>query len=53
VFLLVPIVFPIAEKDSFRDLVHSITQKNRIQRPRTVKDALVWMQEICARNGVS
>jgi serine/threonine-protein kinase len=52
-FVLAPIDLPIAEKESFRDLVHSMTQKNRVHRPRSVRDALVWMQEICARNGVS
>ena len=52
-FVLAPIELPISEKESFRDLVHSMTQKTRVHRPRTVKDALVWMREICARNGVS
>jgi serine/threonine protein kinase len=52
-FVLGPINLPIVERESFRDLVHSLTQKNRVHRPRTVADALVWMREICARNGVT
>ena len=52
-FVLAPIDLAIAEKESFRDLVSSMTQKNRVHRPRSIKDALVWMREICTRNGVS
>ncbi len=51
--VLSPIDLPIAEKASFRDLVRSMTQKSRVHRPRTVKDALVWLREICLREGVS
>jgi serine/threonine-protein kinase len=52
-FVLAPILLPIAEKESFRDLVLTMTQKSRVHRPRTVAQALVWMKEICAKNGVS
>jgi serine/threonine-protein kinase len=36
----------------FRDLVDAMTQKRRDLRPATVQEALVWMQEICAREQV-
>jgi serine/threonine-protein kinase len=52
-FVLSPVDLAITDKESFRDLIQSMTQKTRVHRPRTIKEALVWMREICARNGVS
>lgn len=52
-WVLSPIDLPIAEKASFRDLVQAMTQKNRVHRPRTVRDTLAWLREICLREGVS
>jgi eukaryotic-like serine/threonine-protein kinase len=39
------LTFPTASE--FRDLVEAMTQKRRDLRPASVKEALVWMQEIC------
>lgn len=52
-WVLSPIDLPIVEKASFRDLVQCMTQKSRVHRPRTVKDALAWLREICLREGIS
>lgn len=38
---------------NFSDLVATMAQKRRDLRPRTVEDAHVWMQEICAMEGVA
>ncbi|MFO0836021.1 MAG: serine/threonine-protein kinase [Phycisphaerales bacterium] len=37
---------------SLADLIASMAQKRRDQRPRTVLEALEWMREICAAEGV-
>lgn len=47
------LVLPIAEDRSFTDLVGAMTQKRRDHRPRTVREALDWIVEICRANGVS
>jgi serine/threonine-protein kinase len=52
-WVLSPVDLPILERESFRDLVQSMTQKNRVHRPRTVKEALFWLREVCLREGVS
>jgi eukaryotic-like serine/threonine-protein kinase len=50
--VLPPLTLPIAAKESFRDLVAAMTQKNRVHRPRTVREARAWMEEICQREGL-
>jgi hypothetical protein len=45
--VLPPVTLPITAKDSFRDLIATMTQKNRIHRPRTIGEARLWLQEIC------
>jgi eukaryotic-like serine/threonine-protein kinase len=52
-WVLPPVALQIADGDSFQDLVRSLTQKSRIHRPRTIKAALAWLQEICAKEGIS
>jgi len=52
-WVLSPINLPITERASFRDLVQSMTQKNRVHRPRTVTDTLTWLKEICLTEGIS
>jgi eukaryotic-like serine/threonine-protein kinase len=49
---LPPLNLPIIDRDSFRDLIITLTQKNRIHRPRTVAEAMVWLREICSREGI-
>jgi len=44
------LTFPAA--DQFHDLVDAMTQKRRDLRPSSAHEALVWMQEICAREQV-
>ncbi|HTT18407.1 MAG TPA: serine/threonine-protein kinase [Candidatus Sulfotelmatobacter sp.] len=44
------LMFPAANE--FRDLVEAMTQKRRDLRPGSVKEALAWMQEICAKEQV-
>jgi serine/threonine protein kinase len=51
--LLPPLNLPIVAGESFRDLIATMTQKNRIHRPRTVAEASVWLQEICAHEGLA
>jgi serine/threonine protein kinase len=51
--VLPPINLPIVARDSFRDLVTTMTQKNRIHRPRTVGEAKVWLREICICEGLA
>jgi len=50
--VLPPITLPIAAKDSFLDLIATMTQKNRIHRPRTISEARLWLQEICKSEGL-
>jgi eukaryotic-like serine/threonine-protein kinase len=51
-FALPPLALPIAAKESCRDLVATMTQKNRVHRPRTVREAMLWLQEIYHREGL-
>jgi serine/threonine-protein kinase len=51
-WVLPPLVLPIKTAASFQGLVSSLTQKNRIHRPRAVSEALEWMKEICVQEGV-
>lgn len=50
--LLPPLNLSFASGAEFRDLVDALTQKRRDLRPRSAAEALVWMQEICAREHV-
>jgi eukaryotic-like serine/threonine-protein kinase len=50
--VLPPVALPINAKEGFRDLIATMTQKNRIHRPRTIKDARTWLQEICKNEGI-
>jgi serine/threonine-protein kinase len=50
--VLPPVALPIAAKDSFRDLIATMTQKNRIHRPRTIGEAKLWLLEICESEGL-
>lgn len=50
--VLSPVELPIAAKGSFRDLIATMTQKNRIHRPRTIGEAKLWLQEICESEGI-
>lgn len=38
--------------NEFKDLVACMTQKRRDHRPRTAREALTWMQDICDRENV-
>ncbi len=51
--VLPPLILPIAAKDSFRDLVATMTQKSRIHRPRTVGQAKEWLSEIYQSEGLA
>jgi eukaryotic-like serine/threonine-protein kinase len=51
--ILPPIALPITESNSFRDLLATMTQKNRIHRPRTVREAQAWLQEVCTSEGIA
>ncbi len=44
------LVFSSAEQ--FQDLVEAMTQKRRDLRPKSAREALTWMQEICAKEQV-
>jgi len=50
--VLPPVALPITEADSFQDLIATMTQKNRIHRPRTIGHARRWLREICEREGL-
>jgi serine/threonine-protein kinase len=50
--VLPPITLNIREAGEFRDLLSCMTQKRRVHRPRTVAEALAWMQQICAAEGI-
>ena len=52
-WVLSPVDLPIVERESFRDLIQSMTQKNRVHRPRTVTEALSWLREICLPEQIS
>lgn len=52
-FVLPPLMLPIAEAESFRDFINTMTQKSRTHRPRTVAEAFDWIGEICRANGVN
>lgn len=52
-FMLPSLVLPIADSDNFTDLVTAMIQKNRIHRPRNVREALDWIGEICSKNNVT
>lgn len=51
--ILPPIVLPITESNSFRDLLATMTQKNRILSTRTVREAQAWLQEVCTSEGIA
>ncbi len=40
------------QEDSFGDLVQSLTQIRRDQRPTTAEGVFVWVKEICAAEGI-
>jgi serine/threonine protein kinase len=50
--ILTPLLLPISAAESFRDLIATMTQKNRIHRPRTISEARMWMAEICRVEGI-
>jgi serine/threonine protein kinase len=49
---LTPLSFAISDAESFRDLLAAMTQPRRDHRPRTTAEALAWIEEICAHNGI-
>lgn len=49
---LPPLVLMVRSPAEVRDLVATLTQKRRDHRPRTAADALTWMEEICANEGI-
>lgn len=46
------VTLAISKQADFADLIAAMTQKRRDQRPHTVVEALQWMREICAAEGV-
>jgi eukaryotic-like serine/threonine-protein kinase len=50
---LPPIIRQIDAASQFRDLVQAMSRTRRDQRPANVAEALGWIQQICAANGVS
>ena len=50
---LPPIALPVEPTNQFRDLIQAMSRTRRDQRPANVAEALVWIQEICAANGIS
>lgn len=50
---LKPLTRPVDSVGEFNNLVMAMTRIRHTQRPRTVAEALTWMREICAREGVS
>lgn len=52
-WILKPLELNISDKAGFRDLVSAMTQKRRDHRPRTVKQVMEWMAEICSKEGVT
>lgn len=49
---LPPLTLMVRSPAEVRDLVATLTQKRRDHRPRTAADALIWMEEICANEGI-
>lgn len=49
---LPPITRPVDADGQFRELVLAMTRTRRDHRPRTARDALQWMQEICAAENI-
>jgi serine/threonine-protein kinase len=49
---LVPLNLQFSQAGQFRDLVDAMTQKRRDHRPSSALEALVWMREICAQEGI-
>jgi serine/threonine-protein kinase len=47
------LLLPNGSSQNLSDLVATMAQKRRDLRPRTVEDAHIWMQEICAIEGVT
>lgn len=43
---------PIAAGRDFEDLVAALTQRRREHRPRSAREALDWIEDICRREGV-
>lgn len=52
-WVLPPVSLSIGDPTNFQDFLSALTQKNRIHRPRTIKEALAWMKEICGKEGVA
>ncbi len=46
---LPPLNLPIPQAAEFADFVSALVQKRRDHRPRTASEALLWIQEICAK----
>lgn len=46
------LMLPIAAQREFRDLVAAMTQKRPYHRPLDAAEALEWMQEVCAAEGI-
>lgn len=51
-WVLPPVTLAISDSKSFQDLLQSLTQKRRVHRPRSIQAALIWLREICAKEGV-
>lgn len=49
---LPPLMLPIAAATSFADLVGAMTQKRRDHRPASASEALAWLNEVCAAEGL-
>jgi serine/threonine protein kinase len=49
---LTPLHLTFSTANDFRDLVDAMTQKRRDLRPASVREARVWMQEICTKEQV-
>lgn len=45
------LLLPIREAASFADLVAAMTQSRRDHRPASARDALAWINEVCAAEG--
>ena len=50
---LIRLNFPFPSGGEFWDLLDAMTKKRRDHRPRSAREALDWMQEICAREQVA
>jgi serine/threonine protein kinase len=49
----VPKITASVGSSDFVDLIHSMTRNRRDHRPPTSAEALIWMQEICSKHGIS